>query len=384
MRLRTANVASIENIPLRNFRGDSSSGQEILDGQFSYAGQLLDVGTQGDPWPLPAPSERFAFWFHSFDWLWDLTIRGEKEAGVKARTLVDNWINIYGSWNSYSWDNDILANRLYAWLSNWSTALDLDRMEPDGQARRNSLFRQVKRLRSTYRRTPDGLPKLKAATVVTMAGLFKPDKAYDYLNRGLDWMDEQIHLQILPDGGHVSRSPEACVEALEILTTLDQALEKRGMEPSPSISRALERLRHVVPFFQMPDQGLAGFNGGGIGNKKYIENLLKFSKTTASPFSYCPHTGYQRIHQKGTVLLIDTGSTTPYPFDQDAHLAPLAFEMSTSAGRLIVNPEQYDSRQSRGWRSEIQIIPVPHQCVCGPGRRVPPRTTAGDLDGNVP
>jgi len=295
MRLRTANVASIENIPLRNFRGDSSSGQEILDGQFSYAGQLLDVGTQGDPWPLPAPSERFAFWFHSFDWLWDLTIRGEKEAGVKARTLVDNWINIYGSWNSYSWDNDILANRLYAWLSNWSTALDLDRMEPAGQARRNSLFRQVKRLRSTYHRTPDGLPKLKAATVVTMAGLFKPDKAYDYLNRGL------------------------------------------GMEPSPSISRALERLRHVVPFFQMPDQGLAGFNGGGIGNKKYIENLLKFSKTTASPFSYCPHTGYQRIHQKGTVLLIDTGSTTPYPFDQDAHLAPLAFEMSTSAGRLIVN-----------------------------------------------
>lgn len=354
MRLRSGSVVPFENISIRNFKGKAELGQSILDGHFTYAGQNFDVGRQGDPWPLPAPSEKFAFWLHSFDWLSDLTIRGEKEASVKARGLVDQWIAIYGNWNAYSWENDILSNRLYAWFCNWSSSLSQDRIEDTGHARRQSVIKQVKKLRQSYKRTPDGLPKLKAASVIALAGLFYPEKAYDYLNRGLDLLDEQIHLQILPDGGHVSRSPEQCVEALAILTTLDQALEQRGAEGSPSINRALERLRHVVPFFQMPDNGLAGFNGSGTGDIKYIDALLKFSKTTASPFTYCPHTGYQRIHQNGTVILIDTGETATFPFDQDAHLAPLSIEVSTQAGRLIVNCG-WNDKQGDSWRTPMRL-----------------------------
>ncbi|NNE58886.1 MAG: heparinase [Hellea sp.] len=351
--MRSPSVSVLEAIPIRNFRGNANGGANILSGHFIYADQHLDVGRQGDPWPLPAPSERFAYWLHSFNWLWDVTIRGEKEAGAKARQLVDQWIAIYGKWNSYSWENDILANRLYAWMCNWPAVFSVDRLSDNGQNRRSSLYRQVNRLKSSFNQTPDGIPKFKAAAVIAMAGLLRPDKAYDYLNRGLDLLDEQIHLQILPDGGHVSRNPQDCVEALEILTALDQALERRGVEGSSSINRALERLRHVIPFFQNPDGGLASFNGSGIGDTRFIESLLKFSKTSASPFSYCPHTGYQRIHQKETVILIDTGETTPFPFDKQAHLAPLAFEMSTRGGRLIVNCGWSDE-QPLGWRDAIR------------------------------
>ncbi len=362
IRMRTGSVVPFENIPIRNFRGRPDRGQPILDGHFIYAGQNLDVGRQGDPWPLPAPSEKFAFWLHSFDWLWDLSIRGEKGASLKARTLIDQWITIYGNWNAYSWENDILANRLYAWLCNWSSSLSQDRIEHTGHARRQSTMRQVKKLRQTFKQTPDGVPKLKAATVIALAGLFHPEKAYDYLNRGLDLLDEQIHLQILPDGGHVSRCPEQCVEALAILTALDQALEQRGAEGSPSINRALERLRHVVPFFQMPDKGLTGFNGGGRGDINYIDQLLRFSKTSASPFTYCPHTGYQRIHQNGTVILIDTGETSPFPFDQEAHLAPLSIEVATQAGRLIVNCG-WNDEQAVSWRPAMRVTAA-HSTLC--------------------
>jgi len=279
---------------------------------------------------------------------------GSREASARARQLVDQWIETYGNWNAYAWDNDILSNRLYAWLSNWSSILSADRLEDSGQARRINTFRQVKRLRSSFKKTPAGIPKLKAAVVIAMSGLFRPDKAYDYLNRGLDWLDEEIHLQILPDGGHISRQPMDCVEALEILTTFDQALEKRGVEGSPSINRALERLRHIIPFFQMPKNGLAAFNGSGKNNSDYIEKLLKFSKTTASPFAYCPHTGYQRIHQNDTVIIIDTGDTTPFPYDKEAHLAPLAFEMATKAGGLIVNCG-WNDEQPHSWRNAMRM-----------------------------
>ncbi len=351
---RSGQIAPFENIALRNFKGNAVNGEATLKGHFIYANQLLDVGRQGDPWPVSAPSERFAFWLHGFDWLWDLGAVGNREAGEMARRLTDQWIAIYGNWNAYAWENDVMANRLYAWLSNWAALLASDRTENRGSQRRASVFRQVKRLKSSFKHTPDGLPKLKAAVVIAMAGLFRPDKAYDYFNRGLDWLDEQIHLQILPDGGHVSRNPNACVEALEMLTTLDQAMEKRGVEGSTSIDRALERLRHIIPFFMYQDGGLAAFNGSGKNDPKYITGLLKFSKTTASPFSYCPHTGYQRIHQKDTVLLVDTGETTPYPYDKEAHLAPLSFEMSTKGGRLIVNCG-WSEEQPYSWRDSMRL-----------------------------
>lgn len=352
--LRNSNVATFEALNLRNFRGNPANGQAILKGHFIFANQILDVGRQGDPWPVPAPSARFAEWLHKFDWFWDMSLIGDREGGEKARLLVDQWIATYGDWNAFAWQNDIMASRLYAWLSNWGLVLASDRLETTGQIRRNNSFRQIRHLRSNYHKTSDGIPKLKAATVITMAGLLRPDKSYDYLNRGLDWLDEQIHLQILPDGGHISRAPADCVEALEILTTLDQALDKKSIEGSPSINRALERLRHIIPFFQMPDGGLAAFNGSGKGDAKMINNLLKFSKTTASPFVYCPHTGYQRIHQNGTVILIDSGESTPYPYDKEAHLAPLAFEMSTKGGRMIVNCG-WSREQPETWRDLMRL-----------------------------
>lgn len=350
----SGSIAPFENIALRNFKGQSQNGETVLKGNFIFANQVLDVGRQGDPWPVPAPSERFAFWLHGFDWLWDLGAIGSRGAGEMARRLTDQWIATYGNWNAYAWENDVMANRLYAWFSNWSGLLAADRMDANSAHRRANTFRQVKRLKSTFKHTPDGLPKLKAAVVIALAGLFRPDKSYEYFNRGLDWLDEQIHLQIMPDGGHVSRCPKACVDALEILTTLDQAMEKRGVEGSTSIDRALERLRHIIPFFQYQDGGLAAFNGSGKGDPKYINALLKFSKTTASPFSYCPHTGYQRIHQNDTIIIVDTGETTPYPFDKEAHLAPLAFEMSTKGGRLIVNCG-WSEEQPLSWRDSMRL-----------------------------
>lgn len=361
LKRRNGNIPPFENIVLRNFKGRKDNGQAILKGHFIFANQLLDVGRQGDPWPVPAPSERFAFWLHSFDWLWSLSAVGSRNSGEMARRLVDQWISVYGNWNAYAWENDVLANRLYAWFSNWTSLLAADRLEPAGVQRRASAFRQVKRLKSSFKQTPAGLPKLKAAVVVTLAGMLRPDKSYDFYNRGLDWLDEQIHIQILPDGGHVSRCPMACLEALEILTTLDQAMEKRGVEGSTALDRALERLRHVIPFFQFQDGGLASFNGSGKGDPKYIKELLKFNETTASPFSYCPHTGYQRIHQNDTILVIDTGETTPYPFDKDAHLAPLSFEMSTKGGRLIVNCG-WSPEQPYTWRDSMRLTAA-HSCL---------------------
>ncbi len=353
LNLRAGHTETFSDLRFKNFKGQGDKRDQILSGHFIYANQELDVGAQGDPWTIPAPSERFAYWLHSFEWLHHLSVGQDKMAAVRSRYLVDRWVEIFGEWNPYAWDNEIIANRLLVWLTQWSSLLSMDRLSNLAQARRNSTVRQLMRLRNTYNRTPDGLPKLKSAMVIALGGLLVPSKPDKFLNRGLDWLDEQIDLQILPDGGHISRSPEQTLEALYILTQLDRALHKRGVEATRSHHRALERLRHIIPFFRFPDGGLVNFNGSGEENIKYINALLKTADTEAKPFTYAPHTGYQRIQQGETTLIVDTGQTAPHPFDETAHLAPLSFEMASGNSRLIVNCG-WSEEQPLTWREMIR------------------------------
>ncbi len=338
--------------------GDKAAGEALLKGHFEFAGQKLDVGAQGDPWTIAVPSTRFADWLHGFHWMSNLAVSKDKAAPIRARVLVDTWIETYGQWNSFAWQPNILADRLYVWLSLWSPLLTGDTLGEKSQTRRSSMLRQLKRLRIVYRRTEPGLPRFKAAAVLAMGGARLKDKTDGFLARGLDWLDDEIEMQILSDGGHISRSPAQTLEALEILLTLDSLLQARGVEGSRAMSRAIDRLTSIIPFFTSGGGisgggGLACFQGSGEGDAARIKAVMKASPGTPKPFGYCPHTGYQRIEQNGTVLIVDTGATSPRPYDLDAHLAPLAFELSNDLGRMVVNCG-WTEGQPAAWRRAMR------------------------------
>lgn len=333
--------------------GNRSEGKRLLRGQFTHIGQTLDVGVGGDPWRVASPSERFADWLHRFHWMEDLATLTEKSAPIRMRYLVDSWINEFGDFNSFAWELDILTYRLFNWLRYWSPSLSTDSLGEVAQRRRIVTLKQLKYLRNNYGRTQTGLARFMAAITIALGGARLADKAEGYLDRALDWLDDEIHLQILPDGGHVSRSPEKAQKVLEALLTLDNILEARGIARSKAMGRAIDRLRPIMPFFSSGGGGLVSFNGGGEGDAKRFAKLLKHLNVTSRPFGYCPHTGYQRIEQEGTILIVDTGDVPDAPYDRDAHLGPLAFELSTGDGRLIVNCGWSDEQPFK-WRAPMR------------------------------
>jgi len=363
--LRTVRGPVFEAFPTVKAYSDSRNGLQILDGQFTFCGQTLDVGAQGDPWSNPSPSERFAYRLHSFDWLDELAAivadtklsktdpQTTQKAISRARFLIDRWITLYGDWNPYSWDNDILANRVFAWFVNWRELLTEEEETPEGVRRRRNLNRQLKRLKNTYNRTPSGLPKLKAAACLCLAGTCFSGRQEDYLNRGLDLLDDEIELQILADGGHVSRNPQQTVEALEILSAVESALENRDIPGSKEIRRAIDRLIPTVNFFTSLDGGLFSFNGSGEGQPATVKYFTANTNISSKKFKFAPHSGYQRLERNNTVIMVDTGESPPRPFDLDAHLAPLAFEMATDSGRLIVNCG-WNEEQPSQWREPMR------------------------------
>ena len=299
--------------------GNPEVRSSILRGQFQYAGQSLDVGLQGNPWTIATPSMRFATWLHGFSWLVDgLGIKGTS-GHTRMAGLVDSWIVTYGQWNDFAWAPDILSERLFYWLAFWSPALSTAVSDVQTLRRRTSAVKQLKALRKSYGRVSQGIPKLRAAAAITLGGARLSDPSQIYLARGLDWLDDEIDRQILPDGGHVSRSPEQTAQALGILLIVDQILQDRGVEGSQTLSRAIDRLAPVVSFFRHADGSLAAFNGGGAVAKRIVKTLLANAPGEPKPFGYCPHTGYQRIARDNLVLIMDTSSAPPAPFDLEAH-----------------------------------------------------------------
>jgi len=145
-------------------------------------------------------------------------------------------------------------------------------------------FTHIGQIRNNYGRTQTGLARFMAAITIALGGARLADKAEGYLDRALDWLDDEIHLQILPDGGHVSRSPEKAQKVLEALLTLDNILEARGIARSKAMGRAIDRLRPIMPFFSSGGGGLVSFNGGGEGDAKRFAKLLKHLNVTSRPF----------------------------------------------------------------------------------------------------
>lgn len=358
-------VPTFVSLPIPLNTGDAAQGLQIIDGQFALGSQILDVGTHGDPWSVPAPSQIYANRLHSFNWLDDLAALGlsrkhirknpdiSKHAGERARYLVDRWIAVYGKWNPFAWQEDILVNRVYSWLTNWQALLDGDKDSENAEIRRISLARQLRRLRKTYNHTPRGIYRLKAAACLVIAGACLDGKQEGFLDRGLDLLDDELEKQILADGGHISRSPAQTLNALEILIQTEEALDARGISGSKEIRRAIDRMAPIVSFFSTANGHQFSFHGGGTGSPRVTKILLARAKIKPKFFGYSQHTKFQKLERSGNVAMIDCGDAAPRPFDLDAHLAPLAMEMSTPAGPLFVNCG-WNTGQPEQWRQPMR------------------------------
>lgn len=328
--------------------GDRAVGSALLEGRWVYGGQSIDVGAHGHPFSVSLPSERFASWVHGFEWLEDaLSVAG---GGAKAAQLATHWADLYENNNSFVFAPDLLARRLLNWGRTFAGL-------PDPSERITSSYAvQMRLLRRSVSRVSPGLPLLRAYAALVTYGARLSEKGEIWLARGLDALDDEITQQILPDGGHISRSPMATLEALDILRGVDDILQAAGLEGSRSLGRAVDRIMPMVATLRHTDGGMAVFHGGEEGQPERIQHLLR-SRTAGQPtpqaFAYGPHTGFHRLDAGETVILVDTQNVAPRPYDLDAHLAPLAMEVSTAEGRLIVNCGWHPGA-SPAWRRPVR------------------------------
>jgi len=316
---------------LRTRRLEEADG--YFRGRFRFAGQTVEAKT-GSIFDAAMPSPGFAAALHGFEWVRHLEAAGGEAARLLALRLAGEWLERHARYAKPGWEADTIALRFINLFAHGRFFL----VNSDLMWRSKlfvSLRNQTRVLARVAKTAPDGLPRLRAASGLSLAGLCLSDpKSADI---GLKLLAEEIEKQILPDGGHISRSPETLLEAFHILNMVQQTADAANRETQVALRSALDRMAPMIRFFRLGDGGLANFNGGAEGDGRLIAGLLERDDVQGKPFGHAPHSAYQRVSGGRSVLLVDIGTAPPGPYANAAHAGALSFEMSVGAHRLIVN-----------------------------------------------
>jgi uncharacterized heparinase superfamily protein len=135
---------------------------------------------------------------------------------------------------------------------------------------------------------------------------------------------------ILPDGGHVSRNPQALLEVLlAVIPIRDAMMAKREAVPQ-ALSATIERMFPMLRMLSHGDRGLGNFQGAGATEMAGIKTLVERDTIAGRPLFCAPHSGYCRLSHRSSLLIMDTG----IPAECNS---PLAIEFSDGPHRIFSN-----------------------------------------------
>lgn len=313
---------------------DATRAAEIYSGRFAFAGKVV-LCDRRSPFETVAPSDEWAVILLSFAWLRHLRAADSAITRANARALIDDWINIQGAFHPLGWRLDILTRRILCWLSQAPFVLQ----DADAAFYRRfirSLSRQVRYLRRSLRHCREGVPRLQALIALNTASLCMQGqgRALRKLARRLS---EELRVQILPDGGHISRNPGALIELLADMLPLRQLFFARNLQPPQALNNAIDRMMPMLRFFRHGDGNFAQFNGMGATPVDLLATVLAYDDARGAPLSNAAHSGYQRLEAGQTALIMDTGRPPPLALSQEAHAGCLSFELCWKHHRIIVN-----------------------------------------------
>lgn len=314
---------------------DPFVAEEILEGRFPLAGRVIDTAGES-PFEIDLPSREFAVRLHGFSWLRHIRALKDNSGDALVRRLLADWMETHGrSTSGISWEAEVIAQRVIAWLSHSPIVL---RNADHIFYRRflKSLAFQVSYLRQIADTVRDGDLRLRIRIALAMASVSMPASA-STIRRAAQQLDRELDRQILPDGGHCSRNPCVGLDLLLDLLPLRQTYLNLGHDVPQRLIPCIDRIYPALRFFRHQSGDLALFNGATAVLANELMSVLRYDETAGEPFRALPDSGYHRLGSKGVAVIMDTGTPVSPELSRNAHAGALSFEMSSGRHRFIVN-----------------------------------------------
>ncbi len=313
---------------------DPSFATEVYNGHFGLAGKLAELGAES-PFDIEPPSVGWARELYGFSWLRHLRAAGSELAREQAKALVHEFVRERRSIRGLAWQPEIVARRVISWLSN--SVLILDSGEPEAyEAFLKALTAQLRYLSASYRDAPDGVPRLLTLMALLYGGLCIAEQQ-PVVDRYTRHLGKELDRQVLPDGGHISRNPEALIELLLDLLPLRQCFVARDRVPPKELTDAIDRIMPMLRFFRLGDGAMARFNGSGPTPTDALATVLAYDDIEGSPVRTASNSGYLRLECGSTLIVCDIGPPPVSALSTEAHAGFMSFELSSGDAPMIIN-----------------------------------------------
>ncbi len=330
--LRPRLLATVE-APLE---GDRAAGMALRAGHFYIHGvkapfAQVDMGPLGN---LSPPFERVV---QGFTWLQDLSSSGLlHQCRPVGERLVAAWLDanpVTGKGPAWRVENVGLR------LSNWLVHAPLLISGEDRALRHRVLGVMADTARwldRNVRKADDRLGEVIGWCAIVAAGLLQPEGKPRRLY-GEAGLAKALGEAVGEDGGLLSRSPDAQMQAIASLVDLRACYEAAGREPPKLLSTMLHMLVPPLLALTHGDGGIGNWQGSGAIKASRLGKLIEASGVRTRPLKDPSGWGYQRVTARKATLLVDGA---PPPHGKHARhgcASTLAFEFSHGEHRLIVN-----------------------------------------------
>lgn len=313
---------------------DPTVAEDILAGFFVFAGKVVHVQGQS-PFEVPPPSPQWENLLNGFGWLRHLRVAESPMARTNARTLVSDFLRLRRNNGDAAWAGPVAARRLLSWISGSPYLLE----GADLAFYRRFMRAIGQHARHLFVGIRGGFPvedRFLAAIALCALALSSDAKPrlLRLANRALM---VEIRRCILDDGGYVSRSPRAIVDLLLDLLPLRHLFLAKNETPPEALQSTLARSLPFLRLLRLGDGTLGLFHGMGYMPADSLAIVFRYEQTPGEPLLSAPASGYERLMDGTTTLLMDVGGPPPFDFSRAAHASALAFEFSDGAWRVVVN-----------------------------------------------
>ena len=314
---------------------DATVAHEIASGYFSFGGKSVDARGRS-PFQVHIGSRGWRSSLTGFSWLRHLRASNDPQTPAEARALVDEFVALtHFEADDPALEPMVTARRLMSFLAH--SPMLLYSAEPDFYQRfLAALARDANALSfALSQNRARGVDRLHCATAL-LEFCICADLAADTQTRATRLLTQELERQILPDGGHIGRNPQALLHLLLDLAPLRQLFAAQGSRPPQALPGVIDRMTAMLRLLRHGDGSLARFNGMSATSSGELATVFMHEAPLEAPLE-APQSGYQRLEAREGVLIVDVGPPSPRPYSRFAHAGALSFEYSRGSQCVVVN-----------------------------------------------
>jgi uncharacterized heparinase superfamily protein len=268
---------------------------------------------------------------HSFFWLFSLDLKSSKK---DTQNVILKWIKQNFQYNSKSWEVDIVAKRIIAWLSN--SKLTYEDSDDNYKDKFNKIIKkQINHLINEIKASEWVDDKMIGCSAIILTGLSYQDKD-GYLVLGLNLLKKLVKISFDNDGFPKSRNIRQLNFYLKYFVLIREWLKESQNEIPEFINENIYYLGQAYAFTSQNNKCTLLFNGNHENNNVDLDNYLRrFGYNFKSQNNELG--GYAILNNKKIYLVMDVGSTPDKKFSSNYQAGSLSFEIISGGRKLVCN-----------------------------------------------